>query len=549
VSDVYETRRWGRVGDITAFSIGTYSCNIGDCWLNWISGTNEHPVISGNMYRLLDGRFEQIGQSWLKHGFYALSGDLCGGGCQPTDGSHLGVMCSDPYSAYLNGEQDRLGPKFEVQPYTGVFPYPATDLYLEGDAVYKRLQVHNDDLNPVLNPGAQYFVDSQYVTQDDAAAGNQNNNSSYNAVNVTGSEPDYNIVLVGPTQQEMPGIIAWVDTDPEVHLSTLQLPGDGLLFIASKATEMLGDMWHYEYAVMNLNSDRAVGEFRVPILPATPIANIDFHDVEYHSGEPYDGTDWPGILDDTVVPNWIEWKTTPYSINPDANALRWDTLYNFRFDAELPPVLGDVELGIFKPGFPASASVKAFIPAPCNENGTCDLGEEVCVCVDDCFPPATESICTDGLDDDCDGRTDCSDMDCCLGNDCDDFDSDGDTVGICFDCNDRNPGAWSPPSEALNVHFDTVFGQLAIYWSPPVEPGATTIEYEILRSDTPNSFMLGTDCLIPPSSAFTYYVDSEVPDPGDAFCYLVRATNNCPYGEGDVGTDSEGQPRNTISCP
>ena len=77
IGDLHEVTRHGQIGDITAFSVGTYACNIGTCWLNWIPDSNEHPVIGVNLYRLKDAKFEQIGMSWLKHGFYALSNELC----------------------------------------------------------------------------------------------------------------------------------------------------------------------------------------------------------------------------------------------------------------------------------------------------------------------------------------------------------------------------------------------------------------------------------------------------------------------------------------
>ena len=46
-------------------------------------------------------------------------------------------------------------------------------------------------------------------------------------------------------------------------------------------------------------------------------------------------------------------------------------------------------------------------------DGTCDPGEDQCNCSDDCgTPPATETNCTDGIDEDCDTYTDCDDIDC-----------------------------------------------------------------------------------------------------------------------------------------
>ena len=68
----------------------------------------EHPVIPQNLYRMSGGpsntdRFEQIGQSWLKHGVEAVQEDTCGFGCIPAATVFtLGVGCSDPYLANQN---------------------------------------------------------------------------------------------------------------------------------------------------------------------------------------------------------------------------------------------------------------------------------------------------------------------------------------------------------------------------------------------------------------------------------------------------------------
>jgi hypothetical protein len=104
-------------------------------------------------------------------------------------------------------------------------------------------------------------------------------------------------------------------------------------------------------AIHNLNSDRAIGGLTILLPPSAAPTNLGFHDVDYHSGEPYDGTDWPGTITDAGV----HWETNSYATDPNANALRWGTLYNFRFDAQVPPTLvNQAELTLFKPGEPAS---------------------------------------------------------------------------------------------------------------------------------------------------------------------------------------------------
>ena len=54
-------------------------------------------------------------------------------------------------------------------------------------------------------------------------------------------------------------------------------------------------------------------------------------------------------------------------------------------------------------------------PPYCGD-GNCDPGEDQCNCSADCgTPPTTETNCTDGIDNDCDGLTDMDDPDCdCL---------------------------------------------------------------------------------------------------------------------------------------
>src|SRR5262245_18291764 len=99
---------YGSLGDTDALAVGTPPCNKGNEELDWYQlPDNRHPVIAQNMYRLKDGRLQQIGQAWLKHGFTALQGTVCYSDCQPAaNGTHLGVHCSDPYGAGLNSGPD-----------------------------------------------------------------------------------------------------------------------------------------------------------------------------------------------------------------------------------------------------------------------------------------------------------------------------------------------------------------------------------------------------------------------------------------------------------
>jgi hypothetical protein len=336
---------WGQSAGIAAYSIATQSCNAGNAQVDWFTsnGSTLHPVIAQNMFRLKDGRFEHLGQSWLKHGFCAVNEiEAFCAPCQSTPCSTLGIGCADTYWATLNdggsGQSKRM-----VNATAGSHVHgggPSGTATIRG-----RLQCNVADMDPALNAGAEYFIEGHYVTQDDAEAGVSANNASWRKVNVISVS---NITGGGPTFREEAAIWAWREEDPGVEIKTvlnIESNVKTTYYLGYRVTSNGNGTWSYEYALQNLNSDQSAGSFSVPIHPGASCSSIGFHDVNYHSGDPYDGTDWPGVR----VGGEVSWATTPHSTNVNANAIRWGTLYNFRFISNSPPVSGPVTIGLFKP--------------------------------------------------------------------------------------------------------------------------------------------------------------------------------------------------------
>lgn len=368
-----------------ALSVGTTSCNLGNSNLLWEqSPDTDHPVITQNLYRLkqVDGtyRYEQVGQSWLKHAFTALAENACCSTCNnPGTGSRLGVGCSDPYTASRNAGQGSLGPKWQVNATTGIHIHPVANPSFSG-VLARRLRVRVADLenSTTQTAATRYFVECQYVAVDDAANGNKNNNASWRQVSAafsSGTNFTFGYFGSNPntdTHRQEPGILAWKNFDPTVTVTNIITPENAnanpnltvaRALLAVQATDLGNGTYHYEYALQNLNSDRSIYSFSVPLPTGATITNIGFHDVDYMDGDGSgntneDGTDWPGV----VSANAITWACTQTSAqNVNANALRWSSLYNFRFDADVAPVTGDATLVQFKPGA-QTLSVSTLVP-------------------------------------------------------------------------------------------------------------------------------------------------------------------------------------------
>jgi hypothetical protein len=377
VGDLPNLEQQGSAGTQVGLAVATTSCNNGDQPLDWFQLPNtDHPVIPQNLYRMAGGtdntqRFEQIGQSWLKHAFFALEDTVCStcntNNCQT--GSHLCPGCSDPYSANLNGDQSQIGSRAWVNPFTGNFPSTANEHGGHShNGVSHRILVEVDDLNTTLNQGASYFAEAQYVTPHEYAwcqahptECNMFNNASYRKYFVNGTT-NFSFSPDGATARMQPAIRAW--TGATVNRIEPDPGNDGIWFMGYKVTNPSAGVWHYEYALFNENLDRAIQSFSVPLGPGVNVSSIGFHAPPQHPGWANDGTlNSQGYSSTPWTPtqtaNSLTWNCEAFAQDQNANAIRWGTLYNFRFDADQPPQATSATVDFFKTGSPMTVAIQA----------------------------------------------------------------------------------------------------------------------------------------------------------------------------------------------
>ena len=380
VGDVEDVDQEGSNGTQVGLAIGTDSCNNGDQPVDWFAlPQTDHPVVPQNLYRMSggannDARFEQIGQSWMKHTFLALEDFVCGNcntsGCQT--GSHLCPGCSDPYTSGLNGDQGSIGSRAWINPFTGSFPSTANNHSGHShNGVSHRIIVETSDLIPAQNTGASYFGEAAYISpheytwcQSHPTQCNMFNNYSYRRFSVTGGPSFFNFPSVGSTVRMQPAIQAWAATNATVNEIEPDPGSDGMWLMGYKITNPSSGVWHYEYALFNMNLDRGIQSFSVPLSAGVNVSNVGFHAPPQHPGWANDGTfnslgysSMPWTVTQTT--DSITWNTETFAQNQNANAIRWGTLYNFRFDADQPPQSADATVGFFKTGSPMMVAIQA----------------------------------------------------------------------------------------------------------------------------------------------------------------------------------------------
>ena len=226
------------------------------------------------------------------------------------------------------------------------------------------------------NPGATYFGEAAYLSpheytwcQSHPGQCNMFNNYSYRQFSVTGGPTFFNFPAVGSTVRMEPAIQAWVATGATIQQVEPDPGNDGIFFVGYKVTGPNAGVWHYDYAVFNMNLDRAIQSFEV-VFPGFPpdLSNVGFHAPPQHPGWAHDGTvgdagysstPWAFTVNGPPpFANSAVWNCETFAANPNANAIRWGTLYNFRFDSSAPPAATTANIGFFKTGSPATVQCR-----------------------------------------------------------------------------------------------------------------------------------------------------------------------------------------------
>ncbi len=348
----------GRTGSfpngLNGLSMSTTSCNVGSQNIPWNAPMQvTHPAISMALYRVMNGRFEQVGQSWMKHGFFATNSSGCGTCQNPGTGALLGPGCSDTYGTGNNGDRNYLGGRDEMNPWTGV--WTCQNSYFSNyindctrrnngsglDAVAHRLVVGDGDLG---NAGATYYYEGYYVNAND---NDHYNNIASRTASFSWSGTLWNVTTTDSSQVQGPAINRWGQMRDTAVPRT-----EGDVIVAVQTTNLGGGMWHYEYAVYNHDLDRQIREYSVPLPTGAVVQNIDFRDIDT------DGTNqWSAA----VANNSITWSTGVFG-SATANPLKFESVYNFRFDCNVAPVNGTASLTLFKPGTGTTLTANTKVP-------------------------------------------------------------------------------------------------------------------------------------------------------------------------------------------
>ena len=347
-------------------------------------GNDQGGLLVYHLYRFMEGRLEQLGQSQVKHAFNSINTDTDAGSvaCRAKNRSGRVVPsgCEDLYQAYSNANQAYLGPRDEIIAHSVIWQrdgsiwdktgpaavpdghcdyLPQTQLYggqvpcmaPVTDVLDRRLSVPESEL---LIPGARYFMEAWYLVRDDINVFNSFGRKEINpelngvwtfaAVSAFGQGPvidDYLSLQQSYAEQNSKPVAAGnvdiVDT------------GEGHLQLVTSVIKIAAGQWSYDFALMNIDFDRAIDGFDIPIPPGMNVL-----ETAYFDGDADSGNDWSVSFAEGMVKFQAQ----------DEGILKWGSLISFRFVADRAPAEATAKLEVGLAGTPQTLTIKTLSGVP-----------------------------------------------------------------------------------------------------------------------------------------------------------------------------------------
>jgi len=296
---------------------------------------DQHPFLVWNMYRISDGRIEQLGASGVKHAFFTININ-CDINCG--SGNVLWPGCEDVYSSGTNDSNSNQGPREDIEAADGLFysvgsffdPNSTGSQQVNAGSFQNRLMINEPDLQV---PGADYFLDAWYVVMHDIDIWNS---MGYHSISPSTFSSGWTFGPLGPFVRDTP-LTEWVPfpavNADEAHVSvTIDGPTPDAVYpanqpsghfrVLARVEDLGGGEYRYRYAVMNFDFDHGFDAFEIPLPPGAVVSDT-------FVGGPYDVMTTPWSVD--VGPESVRFEA------PNGQKLPWFTLYNFEITVDQAP--------------------------------------------------------------------------------------------------------------------------------------------------------------------------------------------------------------------
>jgi hypothetical protein len=362
LSRLEEVQEWARTSGAVALTFDTETYNVGAYSVPWYwsiapapgyaSVIGQHPYLILNLYRIgSNGRLLQIGRSDVKHAFFS-SNFPCDQNPDCAGGQAIVPGCRDLYGANNNANQMFFAPRYEVTSHSGDWtslgshfdgtPVDDHRSHSNGPSILShRLVTLESELQVT---GAQFLVEAWYIVKDDT---NLFNNLGYRRVDPSFSSI-WTFATVDAGLATGAAINAWVDpaSPGSNRANSIVSASDGHLQLAVAVTNLGGGSHRYDYALMNLDFDRQIRSFTLPMPAGVAVSNLLFFDVDANGANSWIASATNGLL---------SWQADVSGAN--SNTLDWGTMYAFSFEANAPPTDSLAQLGVLEPGAGSTLAV------------------------------------------------------------------------------------------------------------------------------------------------------------------------------------------------